>query len=104
MALLFKATTDGEIKKLFNDGHYWDRAFAGEFMELGVSDRHPSMHKANENYCTISQMVEYRDKSGSLIALVHQYRRTDGKIGASGKPDPKKLRIGDIIYYLDIHT
>jgi len=47
-------------------------------------------------------MVEYRDISGSVVALVHQYKRTDGKIGASGKPDPKKLRIGDTVYYLDI--
>lgn len=33
----------------------------------------------------------YLDADGNQIALVHQYLRRDGTLGASGLPDPKWL-------------
>jgi hypothetical protein len=35
------------------------------------------------------------------MAIVHQYLRPDGTLGASGLPDPKWLRDGDRILILD---
>ena len=41
--------------------------------------------------------IRWHDESG-LIAEFHQFLRPNGEIGASGKPDPKILRLGDTIY------
>jgi hypothetical protein len=32
--------------------------------------------------------------------LVHQYLRPDGKVGGSGRPDPKAVLDGDTLYLL----
>jgi len=32
------------------------------------------------------------------VALVHQYLRSDGTLGASGQPDPKRIVIGNVVY------
>jgi len=45
-------------------------------------------------------MVSYRDASGNEVARVHQYLRPDGTIGASGKPDPKRVFINGTLYRL----
>ena len=46
-------------------------------------------------------MVAYYDVNGNEIVRVHQYLRTDGSFGGSGRPDPKKLRQGDVLYLID---
>ena len=40
------------------------------------------------------------DVEGNKIAVLHQYKRTDGSIGGSGQPDPKMLLIGQTIYFV----
>jgi len=51
---------------------------------------------------TRSQIVRYFRRSDDLmVAIVHQYLRPDGTLGASGLPDPKWLRDGDRILILD---
>jgi hypothetical protein len=80
-----------ELCRLFNEGEYWERAKAGEFTQVVIEDRHPSLMKAAEPFCTQSQMVSYRDKDQNEIVRVHQYLRPDKTIGASGRPDPKRL-------------
>ena len=52
--------------------------------------------EAGQQYCTRSQFVLYFD-DGGLVAAMHQYRRRDGTLGASGMPDPKYLRLEDRI-------
>ena len=54
--------------------------------------------KANEPFCTRSQTITYRDRDGRRIAIVHQYLRQDGTLGASGAPDPKKLWQDGVVY------
>ena len=58
----------------------------------------PEKRRYPEPPGTLSQTIQYKDKRGRLILVVHQYKRPDGTLGASGKPDPKRLRIGNIIY------
>ena len=48
---------------------------------------------------TLSQVLEYYDADGQMLVLVHQYLRPDGTIGASGKPDPKWMRLEDEILF-----
>lgn len=38
---------------------------------------------------------------GQKVAGVHQYLRVDGTLGASGRPDPKELLIGGVLYIID---
>jgi hypothetical protein len=89
-----------EMQKMFNDGGYWDKTKSGELTTVTLEDRHPSLTVANEPFCTRSQMVSYRDASDNEVARVHQYLRTDGTIGASGRPDPKRLLVNGTLFRL----
>jgi hypothetical protein len=65
-----------------------------------VADRHPAAPWAAQPVCTRSQMVEYLDADGAGVALVHQYRRRDGSLGASGRPDPKWVVVAGVRHVL----
>jgi hypothetical protein len=80
-----------EMQKIFNDGEYWERSKRGELLVVPLEDRHPAFTLANEPYCTRSQMLSFRDADGNEVARVHQYLRPNGNIGASGRPDPKRI-------------
>ncbi len=89
------------MRKIFNDGDYWGMAQRGEFTSVLLEHRHPSRTEANEPFCTYSQMVSYRDPaSNNEVARVHQCVRPDNTIGASGKPDPKRVLVGTVLYRL----
>jgi hypothetical protein len=88
------------MRKMFNEGSYWAKAKSGELTVVTMEHRHPSLTAANEPYCTYSQMLSYRDADNMEIARVHQYLRPDGSIGASSKPDPKRLFAGGTLYRL----
>lgn len=89
------------MQRRFNEGRYWERLKAGELTATVLEDRHPSLTVAREPHCTRSQMISYRDPvNNTEMARVHQYLRTDGTIGASGRPDPKRLYEGGILYRL----
>jgi len=90
--------TAQEIRKLFNEGGYWAKIDSGELSEKPVREGHPSPANSGEPFCTRSQIVAYLDRNGRQVALVHQYVRKDGSIGASGKPDPKKLFHQGMLY------
>lgn len=53
--------------------------------------------KKGEPMGTRSQFIRYSDK-GRWVVEIHQYLRPDGTLGASGRPDPKRLRLEGIIY------
>jgi hypothetical protein len=62
----------------------------------------PAKPTAGQPPGTRSQMLRYfRRSDGQLMAIVHQYRLTNGELGASGLPDPKWLRDGDRILVLN---
>jgi len=80
------------IQDAFNSGQYWERVKAGELNSVVEKDRHPNPPPSGEPLCTRSQYVVYRTLiSGEFVAGVHQYLREDRTLGASGKPDPKRL-------------
>ena len=72
----------------------------GELTSHVVIDNHPSPPLADEPVCTKSQLVAYLNQFGKKVALVHQYVRIDGTIGASGRPDPKEVFHKGILHYL----
>jgi hypothetical protein len=48
--------------------------------------------------CNHSQIIHYLDSQGNFLVTVHQYLRQGGSLGASGLPDPKRMRIGNEIW------
>jgi hypothetical protein len=98
--LKFKRVSASELRKLFNDSGYWARVQSGDLIQRLIENGHPSPPEADEPICTRSQIVEYRTQAGEVVAKVHFYLRKDGRIGASGKPDPKRVLIGDTVYIL----
>ncbi len=91
--------SSSELRRLFNDLGYWEKACAGEFRQVVVKDRHPSPERSHQPICTRSQMISYRDREDNEVARVHQYLRPDGTLGGSGKPDPKRLIHKGIVYF-----
>ena len=65
-------------------------------IEAEVDDEYDAPLSAGQPHGTKSQRVIY-SRGGEQIAIVHQYLLPDGRIGASGLPDPKWLRDGDTI-------
>lgn len=76
---------------MFNEGNYEAQAGSGALTVRVASSRHPSAPRANVPYCTWSQIVQYLDASGTEIVTAHQYLQPDGTLGASGRPDPKRI-------------
>ena len=84
----------------FNNGNYWEKSTKGELTKIVIEERVPKVLPPGEPANTLSQMVSYRDSEDTEIARAHQYLRPNGEIGASGKPDPKRLYEGGILYRL----
>lgn len=85
------------IRKLFNDGQYYQKVLAHELTALLKRDSILRDPPAGEPPGTRSQIVIYYDRQRNPVAIVHQYLRPDGTLGGSGKPDPKRLILKDRI-------
>ena len=87
------------IQSIFNKKQFYQRVISGELTTVlkPGGNRHLKKRPADIPYCTYSQMINYVNADGELVALVHQYLLPDGSIGASGLPDPKLLFLPDRI-------
>jgi len=90
--------TASEIRKMFNEGGYWGKLDSGELTEKIIREGHPSPARSGQPPCTRSQIVAYLDTGGRKVALVHQYVLKSGRLGGSGKPDPKQLLHNGVLY------
>lgn len=89
---------DWELRCRYNQSHLSERWQADEFhTEFGKpGSAHP---KSGQPPNTISQIAYYFDKAtNDQVAKVHFFLLETGKIGASGKHDPKGLLLGGIKY------
>ena len=93
-----KYLTAGEVRRLLAESILPEQLKRGDLAETVKKREHFDPPPAQEPLCTWSEMVEWKDRMGARIALLHRYLRPDGKIGASGKPDPKELRLGGVTY------
>ena len=89
----------GTLRQMFNDGQYWQRLQAGQLVGVVGESRHPG--PPFEPFCTFSQIVRYFTLTQERVAVVHQYLRPDGTLGGSGRPDPKAINAGGMLYMLD---
>lgn len=91
------------IREKFNGSQYPDMIADGRLIADQPYLRDAHLEKPeirNEPYCTRGQMIRYRDKNGRWVVEVFRYVRPDGTIGGSGRPDPKRLRIGNTVFYV----
>ena len=76
----------------------YQKAATGELVTI-VRDEYLAPRAAGQPTGTVAQIVLYfevlPDGERRPIALVHQYLRSDGQVGGSGRPDPKWLRLPD---------
>jgi hypothetical protein len=95
----FEYVSAEELRRRFNDGKYWDRARFGDLWQRPEEEGHPNPPESGDPFCTLSQILSYRDDQARQIARVHQYLRPDGTIGGSaGRPDPKELLEDGVVY------
>lgn len=92
-----KEVSSKDLQTLFNS---WVASAPQGYTITVKKEFHPSRPKAREPFCTRSQMIAYIGRNGKVKALAHRYLRKDGKIGASGKPDPKYFYENGVIYKL----
>jgi hypothetical protein len=85
------------IRREFNERQLFEKVGRGELIVQIRRRSHPKRPPRGEPKCTWSQIAYYFTPTNELVAIVHQYRRPDGKLGASGKPDPKRLILEDRI-------
>jgi len=76
-----------KLRDLFNQ-HLWPLWHTAQLSKTIIKDKHPSNNQANEPFCTRSQAIDVEHIDGHCRTVVHLYKRTDGTIGASGRPDP----------------
>ena len=85
------------MRNHFNTSDLPTQVQRGELIEGLWKDRHLPRPR-NEPHCTRSQMLIYWSEQRQPVALVHRYLRPDGSLGASGRPDPKRVVVGDVVY------
>lgn len=83
---------------MFNHGRYLERAEAGELIRKLHAEGHPASPRTGLPRCTRSQTIAYLDAQLNQVGLAHQYLLPDGT--RSGRPDPKRLLVGDTLYYV----
>lgn len=91
------------IRQIYNNSQYPILVAGGKLRKEFLRNSHlKEPEKRGEPVCTHGQMIRYYDENGEWVLEVFQYLRPDKTIGAGGKPDPKRLRIGNTIYAVSI--
>ncbi len=80
------------IRQIFNENGFLSNVRRGFWSKTLRSNSHLAKTSASLPYCTNSQIWVYFNEHHEAVAIVHQYLRPDGSIGASGLPDPKWLK------------
>ena len=84
---------------MFNESDLPARIAEGSLVAQTLRDSHlQEPEKRGEPWCTHGQMLRYLDPAGRWVVEVFQYMRPDKTLGASGQPDPKRLRIGNTVF------
>src|SRR3990172_6795997 len=89
------------IRQIFNSSQHASAIDKGEYTEIITSDRVLLPATARRKRLprgTRSQYIRYFSSTGEWLVGMHRYLLPSGKIGASGKADPKRVVMGDVIY------
>jgi hypothetical protein len=91
--------TAKELQRKFNNNEGEYPAKIHSLRNRCIYDK-PASPKSKQPVNTRSQVHEYFDGSLSVI-IVHYFVLPSGKLGASGKMDPKRLLVDGIYYFCD---
>lgn len=92
--------SDADRREIFAKGQFLSRLKNAELTEKVLSQRQPrSGLPPNCPPGTWSQSVAYLE-GRRVVAIVHQYKRPDGTLGAWGRPDPKYVVWEGVAYCL----
>jgi len=94
-----KRVSPETIRSIFNNSQWPGMISTGYLVPQLLRDnilQNPNLK--GEPQGTRSQTIRYYDLAGQWVVVIHQYLRPDGSLGASGKPDPKRLRINATIF------
>ncbi|PIU54909.1 MAG: hypothetical protein COS88_06125 [Chloroflexi bacterium CG07_land_8_20_14_0_80_51_10] len=92
------------IRRKFNNSQYPELIAKGQLKAQYLRDallKDPGNRRYPEPDGTHSQTIRYLDDNGQWLVEVHQYMQPDGTIGGSGKPDPKRLRLGNTVFIVE---
>src|SRR5690349_1234058 len=93
--------TKKQIRDAFNAQGFAEKIRKGQ-VSVRVESTHPApAHLSFWRPGTESRLLLYIGSNGAKLAQVHEYRLPDGRIGASGSPDPKRLLVGDELWIVD---
>ncbi|OGF57219.1 MAG: hypothetical protein A2Z21_02140 [Candidatus Fraserbacteria bacterium RBG_16_55_9] len=87
------------LRDLFNQCDYYEMVLQRQLRHETITSNHADPPPYGDPWCTHSQTVAYFDHQGNFVAEVHQFLRPDGKLGASGLPDPKRLFYNGEIFW-----
>ena len=89
------------IAEIFNTSQHATSIANGEYRVEVTTDKVIRDETADDKKFprgTRSQYLRYFDSDNNWVVGMHQYLQPDGTIGASGRPDPKHVVIGNTIY------
>ena len=93
------------LRQRFNNSELSPLIEAGLLEPKRQEDRHlTDPERIGEKYCTQHQWKRYVDSDGKIILETSNFLRRDGTLGASGKPDPKRMRVGNRLWILGDET
>lgn len=81
------------LRRLFNESALVQRA-AGGAVIARVTRVSPTHSEGHPLPGTRTQLVSYEASDGTVLAKASQFVLPDGTLAASGRPDPKWLRVG----------
>lgn len=90
------------LQELFNQSQYPALIVSRSLTAVYLRDAHLKEPRRGEKPCTRAQMIRYIEKNGQWVVEVFQYLRPTGELGASGKPDPKRVRVKGTVFVLDV--
>jgi len=89
------------IQEIFNNSQELQRLVSENVNRTQLKRKHlKEPREKNLPWCTHSESFRYQNDSETHSVVVHQYTLPDGGIGASGLPDPKRIRIFHMTYYV----
>lgn len=90
------------LQSAFNKSQYPQMIEDGALTAVYLSNRLlPEPRPFQGPKGTRSQTIRYVDSTGEWLVEIHQYLRPDGTLGASGKQDPKRMKINGLILMLE---
>src|SRR5207247_3424047 len=80
-----------ELREMFNVGQYWERVLEGKLVAVPIHTGAPTPESGQPPGTTTKTFAIRETKNGPDLAHAHAFIRPDGTIGASGRPDPKRI-------------